>query len=202
MSAILQPCLTEREYLLAEAASETRSEYFRGEAFAISGASQNHNLIVMNLGREISTALKDGPCDAYSNDMRVRIPTGMYVYPDVVVACSPEFAADEFFNLLNPRLVIEVLSPSTAECDASTKFRHYRTIPSLKEYVLVDHDQPRVVVYERTDDEQWTFRETIDLAESVRFASLDVSVPMNEIYRRVQFAEPSPIEGAAKPLES
>ncbi len=139
MDAQTRPHLTPEEYLAIERRSETRNEYLDGEMVAMTGGSRNHNLIVMNIGRELSLQLKKRPCEVYASDQRVRIPaTGLYTYPDVVVVCAePRFEDEELETLLNPTLLIEVLSPTTEAYDRGKKFEHYQTIPSLSEYLLV-----------------------------------------------------------------
>jgi Uma2 family endonuclease len=131
---------SEQEYLELEREAEYKSEYFRGEIFAMTGAGHNHNRIVENLTFEIGSFLKGKSCRTFSNDMRLHIPqNGLYTYPDVVIVCGKnEFLDDKKDNLVNPNVIIEVLSPSKSFYDRGEKFHFYRSIPSLSEYVVID----------------------------------------------------------------
>ena len=139
MSSLPKARFTPEEYLALERQAEYRSEFFHGEIFAMAGASREHNLIAGNVSRELGNQLKGRPCETYQSDMRVKVSdTGLYTYPDVVVACGElAFEDDEVDTLLNPTLLIEVLSESTESYDRGKKFGYYRTIQSLAEYLLV-----------------------------------------------------------------
>src|SRR4051812_40698878 len=138
MSTQPKPHLTPEQYLEIERAAEYKSEYFDGEMFAMSGAREAHNVVAMNIGAELREQLRQKPCRVYPSDMRVRVSsTGLYTYPDVVAVCDkPQFADEVTDTLLNPVLVVEVLSPSTEAYDRGRKFDHYKTIESLREYLL------------------------------------------------------------------
>jgi Uma2 family endonuclease len=148
-AARLDSTCTPAEYLQLERAAAYKSEYRNGQSVAMTGASRAHNLVAGNFFRELSTQLQGGACEAYVNDMRVKVsPTGLYTYPDVVVACPPiDFEDAEVDTLLNPVVIVEVLSPSTELYDRSEKFAHYRRLDSLKEYVLVAQDRLLVERY-------------------------------------------------------
>ena len=135
MSAVPKPFLTPQEYLARERRAETKSAYLRGEVFARAGASRKHNLVWTNVAAELRQRLRESDCEVYQSDMRVKVsPTGLYTYPDVTVACGePQFEDAEVDTLLNPKVVVEVLSPSTADYDRGGKFTHYRRLPSLRE---------------------------------------------------------------------
>ena len=126
--------ITPEEYLRLERASQEKHEYFKGEIFAMTGATENHNIIAGSTFAALYSELRKKPCQIYPSDMRVRIPaTGLYTYPDISVVCgTPEFEDDGLDTLLNPTVIIEVLSPSTEPYDRGKKFQHYRTIPTLK----------------------------------------------------------------------
>lgn len=187
MSSQLSPKLTPQEYLAKERAAEFKSEFYRGEMFAMAGASRRHNLIVANVIREVGNALKSSPCEVYPSDMRVRIDkTGLYTYPDVVVCGEPEFEDDEVDTLLNPTLLIEVLSKSTEGYDRGAKARQYRTMPSLREHVLISQSMVDIESMVRQTDDDWLFRQTTSLS-TVTFASLDITIDVAEIYRNVDF---------------
>jgi Uma2 family endonuclease len=190
-----KPFLSPQEYLAIERESETRSEYLDGEIFAMSGGSRQHNLIVTNLARELSSQLKRRPCEVYTNDQRVHIPeTGLYTYPDIVVVCGePSFEDEGVDTLLNPVLIIEVLSPTTEAYDRGKKFDGYRTIASLKEYVLVSQHEARVEQYLRQEGGPWGFISTVGRERSVALASIQCELALEEIYDKVVYpGEPAP----------
>jgi len=144
-----------------ERASPVRHEFFRGEIFAMAGASRQHNLIVTNIVREISSALRDRPCEVYPSDMRVKAEaTGLYAYPDVTVVCgSPRLEDEHGDTLCNPLVLFEVLSDSTESFDRGGKFEQYRTIPGLAEVVFVSQKEAHVEHFERQADGSWRLRE-------------------------------------------
>lgn len=189
MEAHRRRYLTPEEYLTIERQSEIRSEYLNGEMFAMSGSSREHNLIVTNLSREISTQLRGHPCETYTNDQRVHIPaTGIYTYPDLVVACGePRFQNQRFDTLLNPAVIIEVLSPNTEAYDRGEKFESYRTIESLREYVLIAQDKPRVEHYLRQDGSSWLLTAVSGLEARVSLPSIQCELALSEIYERIKF---------------
>jgi Uma2 family endonuclease len=157
----VQTALSASEYLASERGGSRKHEYSRGETFAMAGASRAHNLIVTNLVRELSTALRGQPCEVYPSDMRVRVASAdLYTYPDVVVVCSPpEFEDEHSDTLQNPTLLVEVLSDGTEAYDRGKKFEIYRSIPSLSEYVLVSQDEPLIERYCRQTGGVWALTE-------------------------------------------
>ena len=187
MATAAEHIYTPEEYLALERGADHRSEYVNGRIYAMAGASRRHNLIALSLGSEIRAALRGRPCEAYVSDMRVKVAaTGFYTYPDVVAVCGvPELEDRHGDTLLNPALIIEVLSDSTANYDRGEKFTHYRQMESLREYVLVAQDEVRVQRYLR-DGERWMFAETRDLDGVLPLESIGCSVPMREIYARVE----------------
>ena len=143
-----QTRLTPEEYIAFERkflpdSEIVRHEYVNGELIAMSGASREHNLITINVSTALHTRLRGSRCETYANDMRVSAPaTASYFYPDVVVVCEePRFENEVFDILLNPLILVEVLSPSTEAYDRGEKFAHYRQLPSLQEYILVAQDK-------------------------------------------------------------
>ncbi len=190
MSSQRDVYLSPEEYLVIERAAETKSEYFNGEMFAMVGASREHNLIVVNTTRELTQQLKGKPCEAYSNDMRVRIPaTGLYTYPDVVVVCSEPIFEDEHVDtLLNPTLIVEVLSESTESYDRGKKFSNYRTVESLSEYILVAQDEYRIERFLKQADGTWLYSETHSLKGQVQVTSIQCVLTLKEVYDRVSLA--------------
>ena len=188
MSAAERPYLTAEEYLALERVAQTRSQLVDGEMFGMAGASEEHVLINTNLVTALRTRLRGGPCRIYANDMRVKVSeTGMYTYPDLAVACGERKFEDRHSDtLLNPVLIIEVLSPSTERYDRGGKFADYRRLSSLREYVLVSQDSYRVEHYFRQNDgPQWLFSETIELGGTLQLAALGIEVLMSEIYEDV-----------------
>jgi Uma2 family endonuclease len=138
--------ISPQEYLAQERRAEFKSEYLRGEVFAMAGTTYEHTVIKDNLARKAGNQLENGTCRALTSDMRVKVnATGLYTYPDIAIVCDrPQFEDEVFDTLLNPRVVVEVLSDSTEKYDRGVKFGHYRQIPSLQEYVLVAQDRPLV----------------------------------------------------------
>jgi len=178
--------LTIQEYLILERNAETKSDYLDGEMFAMTGASRKHNLISVNVLAALHSQLAGSPCEVYASDMRVRTPTDLLTYPDVVAVCGePRFNDNEFDTLLNPILVVEVLSPSTETYDRLTKLDHYRTIPSLAEVVLVAQDRPWVEHWLRQDDGRWLIEELADLGRDLELPSIRCRLPLAALYRRV-----------------
>jgi Uma2 family endonuclease len=197
MVAVAHQRLTPQEYLEIERRAETKSEFFNGEMWAMSGARRPHNVIVSNLTSSLVGQLEEAPCEVYAADMRVRVSdTGLYTYPDVVVACDEiEFLDEREDTLLTPTLIIEVLSDSTESYDRGDKFAHYRRLPSLREYVMVAHNRIRVERFERRGDE-WVLTELDRLEDVLELTSIDCRLTLAEVYRKVALpAEPPPLRG-------
>ncbi len=195
MSAVPKPRMTEAEYLAFERAAEFRHEFHRGDIFAMAGASGSHIVIVGNMTFELQLRMRGHSCRLYFHDLRVK-PTASdrYVYPDIVIACPPiEFLDERKDTLLNPQIVIEVLSPSTEAYDRGAKFDLYREAASLRQYVLVAQDAQRVVSYVRQSDGVAWLMTPLDHPESsIEFPSLGLSVPLADIYRDVELSPPMP----------
>jgi Uma2 family endonuclease len=189
-SAALRTRVTPEQYLAAERKAAFKSEYFDGYITAMSGASREHNRIAGNFYYEIRNKLENRPCEAFIGDLRVRVnATGLYTYPDVIVVCGePEFLDAELDTLLNPTVIVEVLSPTTESYDRGAKFAHYRRLPSLKEYVLIDQSQVLVERYLRQGDD-WVFSALDDLDATLKLVSINCSLPLREIYARVNFSD-------------
>jgi len=184
--------ITPEEYLQIERAAEFKSEYFAGEMFAMAGGKAKHSLLKANLIREIGNRLKGRPCRVYDSDLRVLVSaTGLFTYPDATVVCGPLDVFDGD-NLTNPTLLVEVLSDSTEKYDRTTKFDHYRKIPSLKEVLFVSQEQPIVELFHREEDGSWKLTDARGLEASIELSSISVSVPLAEIYDNVEF-QPDPL---------
>jgi Uma2 family endonuclease len=154
----------------------------------MSGASRAHNIIAVNVVRELSSQLRGRPCEAYGSDMRVNVSgTGLYTYPDASVACEEiKFSDSVTDTLLTPTLIVEVLSKSTEAYDRGDKFAHYRRIPSLKEVLLVSQDRARIERYVRLGDE-WKLTEFNGMEAVVDLPSIDCKLALQEVYDKVQF---------------
>ena len=175
---------TPEEYLALERSDPQRNEYFNGEIFAMGGASEKHNLIVGNVFASLHAQMRGKPCKVYSSDMRVKIDqTGLYTYPDVVALCSEaKFDDEQQDTLLNPAVIIEVLSKSTEGYDRGEKFAHYRQIDSLVEYVLISQDKNRIEHYVRQSDNQWLMSEAVQPHERVELVSIQCTLLMADVY--------------------
>jgi len=183
------PRYTPEQYLAMERAAETKHEYFDGEIFAMSGASRSHVLIAGNLAAALLGQLRDRPCNVYPLDMRVRVsPTGLFTYPDVIVVCGDEqFADDHEDTLLNPTVIFEVLSPSTESYDRGKKFRHYRTLDSLREYVLVSQEEPRIEQYVRQPGDEWLLHDAAGLDAELTLRSVDATLRLADVFNKIEF---------------
>jgi Uma2 family endonuclease len=177
-----------------ERAASSRHEFFRGEVFAMAGASRQHNLIVTNIVREVSSALRDRPCEVYPSDMRVKVEaTGSYAYPDVTIVCGAARFEDEHGDtLLNPLVLFEVLSDSTESFDRGGKFEHYRAIPSLEEVVFVSQKEAHVEHFARQADGSWRLREYRG-AQRLLLPAPGCEVAVEDLYLKVFSA---PADGA------
>lgn len=189
MSTVPKTLMTETEYLAFERASREKHAFYRGELFAMAGASRERNLIAGNIFAELRQQLKNRRCEAYVGDMRVRVDRlGLYTYPDVVVVCGePEFLDAELDTLLNPVLLIEVLSESTEAYDRGMKFKQYRQLPSLKEYVIVSQTEPLVEQYVRRGDTYWELSEIRGLDQTLNLSSVGCELPFAEIFAKIEF---------------
>ncbi len=188
MSSQLKTKLTAQEYLAIERAAEVKSEFYDGEMFLMSGASRKHNLVAGNVFGELRNQLRGKPCEAYIADMRVRISaTGLYTYPDVVVACGElQFDDKELDTLLNPTLIVEVLSKSTAFYDKGGKFEHYRTLESLKEYLVVAQNRYGLEHHVKQADGRWLLEDVRGIEQKVKLESIHCTLDLREVYERVE----------------
>jgi len=179
---------TGEEYLAWEREAEFKSEYLRGEIYAMSGAALNHNIIASNLNGELRGQLKDRPCQVLGSDMKVQVDTAdAYFYPDISGLCGEfEFHDDRQDTYKNPQFVIEILSDSTESYDRGKKFFNYQMLPSLKEYVLVSQKMVAVEVY-RKDGDRWIYQLLRSDDASLKLESVGCEVPIAEIYRNVKF---------------
>jgi Uma2 family endonuclease len=188
MSSQRNTLLTPDEYLAFERKSEVKHEYFGGEVFARSGASKRHNLITANLIRVLGNQLLNRPCNVYPSDMRVKVSaTGKYTYPDVSVACEEEkFDDAEKDTLLNPVVIIEVLSESTEAYDRGKKFEQYQHIESLTDYLLVAQEPHRVEQYVRQSNREWRYSEFHDAGDVVKISVIGCELALKDVYAKVE----------------
>jgi len=184
------PRVTPEEYLARERAAETKSEYFEGELFAMSGASPAHVLIVTNVVSELRQQLRARNCRVYSTDLRVKVSaTGLYTYPDVIVVCGEaRFEDEQRDTLVNPALIVEVLSKSTQDYDRGAKFEQYRTIESFNEYVLIAQDKPHVEHFLRQADGRWLLAETNRLGDRIELESIGAHLAVADVYEKVELS--------------
>jgi Uma2 family endonuclease len=180
---------TEDEYVARERQSETKNELVNGEIYAMSGAKPRHNAIALNLTMALEGRLRarESPCRVFNSDQRVHSEvTGMHTYADAVVACGPRFDAKHQEALVNPRVVVEVLSKSTEDYDHGAKFAQYRTIPSFVEYVLVSQRAHEVEHFRRIEPGQWLLKVLEGDDAVLELASLECTIPLREIYARTE----------------
>jgi Uma2 family endonuclease len=189
MVAVRSPLLTPEEYLHFERASAEKHEYVAGEVIAMTGASRRHNLIQSTTITSLNNLLGTRPCEVYPSDMRVKVGAlGIYTYPDITVVCGePELEDTEQDTLLNPTVIIEILSPSTASYDRGLKFHRYQLIPSLRDYLLISQDRPLVERYTRADDGRWSPTTSEGMDATVELPGIGCTLALAEIYRKVRF---------------
>jgi Uma2 family endonuclease len=189
MVSTVRKLISPEEYLAIERAAETRSEYLNGEMFAMSGTSYAHTRIKGNIAYRASVQLEGGPCEVLTSDMRVKVSSsGLYTYPDLIILCGkPELEDSYFDTLLNPQVLVEVLSDSTEKYDRGLKFEHYRRIPTLREYILVSQNRILVERFARQLNNSWNLQTFDDPKGVFPFATVAIQIPMQDIYHKVDF---------------
>jgi Uma2 family endonuclease len=177
------------DYLRMEETAETKHEYVDGDIVAMAGATREHNEIVSNLIRELCGCLKGKPCGIYPSDFRLTTPAGQnYFYPDATVVCGDLQLKDGVFDsLLNPVIIIEVMSAGTENIDRGYKFFHYQQIRSLQEYILIDSRQKAVEAIRRQDNDTWKFEKLLPADESLHLQTVGCTLTFDDIYYRVEF---------------
>jgi len=182
------------EYLALERQAATKSEYWNGQVYALAGASRAHVLIVTNLVAGLGVQSRGRPCEVYASDMRVKASAaGLYTYPDVVVVCGkPRFEDRHRDTLLNPTVLIEVLSPSTETYDRGTKFAFYRNLESLTDYLVVAQDSPQVEHYARQPDDKWLLTDHKGLDAVAQVASIHCTLSLADVYDKIDWSEVEP----------
>lgn len=179
-------CYTLDDYFgIEEMGGEVKHEYYNGEIFALAGASFNHNHIVANLLSALRAAFINGPCDAFANDVRVSTPSGLYTYPDVVVFCGEiETAETKLAVATNPTVIVEVLSDSTKEYDRGQKFDLYKSISTLREYVLIEQDRVSIEHFHLNDTGAWEKQGYVEADKELNLSSINFRIKLFQIYRR------------------
>lgn len=174
------------EYFSVEETSQVKNEYYDGQIFAMAGASLQHNRITANLLSFIRPALRDRGCEAFGSDLRVQTPGGLFTYPDLSVVCGePLLIQGRPDTLTNPVVLIEVLSDATREYDHGQKFALYKEIPTLREYALVEQDEPLVGTFRSSSEHTWETRHYDNLDSAIVLESIEGTIPLREIYRLV-----------------
>jgi Uma2 family endonuclease len=181
--------ITVEEYFEFEKDSGEKYEYYKGEVFAMSGATLHHNIISMNLAVLIGSKLKGHTCRPFNSDQRIRIPENdLYTYPDLSIVCGPvQTANNDQVNILNPSVIIEVLSPSTRNYDMGGKFSLYRDIPSLKEYILVDSETIMAAAFRINSNQHWELEEYKQLTDTLELQTVKLGLPLTGTYEGVEF---------------
>lgn len=190
MSAAPKQMLTAEDYLAVERGCATKHEFYRGEMFAMGGASFDHTQITLAAAASIFAQLKSTKCHVSTNDLRVKVSaSGLYTYPDVVVTCEkPRFEDEHFDTLLNPRAIIEVLSETTEKYDRGKKFEHYRQIESLREYALVAQDRAHVELFTRGEDGVRSLSEATGLDAMIALPTVGCQLALADVYAKVSWA--------------
>ncbi len=175
------------EYLAQEEQAEMRSEFYRGEIFAMTGGSANHNRITLTLASALNNGLADLPCEVFMSDVRLLVKREeLYTYPDIMVICgSVEYAPKRTDTVTNPVAIIEVLSPSTESYDRGKKFEFYRALETFREYVLIDQQRVYVEHYRMRDDRQWVLSILDDPDDELVMRTFNFTVPLDSLYQRV-----------------
>lgn len=179
---------TVEEFFVLLEQSEDKFEYHDGEIYMMSGGTPNHNIISLNTARRILEGLDDKDCICFNSDMKVNIARyRSYVFPDISVVCgSLQLTEGRNDTITNPVLIVEVLSPSTEGYDRGDKFKMYRSLPSLKEYVLISPNEPTVEVFWKQDDQHWLYQVFQGLDAKVPFQTIEHTIPLQSIYSKVQ----------------
>jgi len=183
---------TIEEYLQMERASNVKHEYYQGEIFAMAGAGHRHNIIFSNFFVSAGAQLLNSPCRPYGSDMRMHIPENtLFTYPDISIYCGDPITTDEDEEtVIQPTIIIEILSESTRNYDRGTKFNLYRDIPTLKEYVLIDTDNIGVEIFRINTDNHWVLEEYKTLQQTVQLPTVGVSLSMQTIYKGTSLTKP------------
>ena len=191
MSSAPASYLTPEQYLEQERKARFKSEYYRGETFAMAGASYRHSVILNNLAITLGPLLRPSNCRVHTSDLRSRIsPTGLYTYPDLMVICgNPAFADDQRDTVLNPVVIMEILSDSIKDYDRGQKFQHYRALDSVADYLTISQTEVRVEHYARQSAGRWLLSEFDRIESEVTLTSVNIPLSLSEVYFQIEFPE-------------
>ena len=182
--------LTEDEYFALEERSETKHEFWNGYLVAMAGAAPRHNRITMRVARALANRLDDTGCEVTTSDQKIKAKDAVFTYPDVVVSCEDEqFDPRRPHVLLNPHILVEVLSPSTRNTDRGAKLAAYQALPSLLDYLIVWPDMVQIEHYARQTETDWRFRRLLNRTQLIEFAAHGLTIPVEEFYRRLDVPE-------------
>lgn len=190
MSGKQRPKYSVTDYLDIEEIANIKHEYFKGDIFAMTGASINHNRIREAVSQSLANQLMDKDCEVLGSDARIKTTSGLYTYPDLMVICGDLMVENIHGKetILNPLLIIEILSKTTSDYDKNAKFELYKSISSFREYILIDQYRPAVTVYYKQPDDQWSITaESNNLKDVIKLATIECSLALEHIYRRVKF---------------
>lgn len=193
MTAQPEPYVSEETYLELERSSATKHEYFQGRIYAMTGAKESHNLIAANTLASLHGQLRQTSCRVYSGDMRIKVVrTGLNTYPDVVAVCGqPQFTDDVHDTIINPTVIVEVLSASTERYDRGLKFQNYRTVETLQDYVLISQDRHHIECYTRQESGLWLLQEGEGLEQRVTLSSTGCTLLLKDVYEKVELEQDS-----------
>ena len=179
--------ISQEDYLEAERLATDKHEYFQGEIFAMSAAKKEHNRVFTNIFGSIAPYLNGKKCNIFGSDMRVHVyQNALYTYPDITIVCGKqEYLDKEFDTLLNPKVIIQILSPYTRDYDRGSKFKLYRGIPSLEEYILIDSEHIFIERFYKSKEEAWTLVEYKTPEDSLTISSIELLLPLEEVYSNV-----------------
>ncbi len=190
MSALSIERISVEDYFEIERTSQERYEYVHGEIFAMAGASDKHNIISANTFSSLHAQVRKRPCFAYNNDMRVRFSPTHYSYPDIAVVCGEkQIDVYPLDTLLNPTVIIEVLSSSTETSDKTNKARDFRALASIQEYLFIAQDEIYIEHYARHDTHKWLLREITELSATIELKSIACTLLVDDIYEKIEFLQ-------------
>ena len=199
-AAIQQRYYTKEEYLVLEEQEIYKSEYVDGEIFAMAGGSIQHSMICFNVIRRIGDMIAPKDCVGLESNVKVEIQRGrQYFYPDLMVICGKiDFAEKRTDTITNPMLIVEVLSPATEAFDRNKKFTAYRTLPALREYVLVYQDEPQIEAFYKQDEKTWRYTVARGLDESIRLLSLECDLALRDVYQKITWETPPELASSSE----
>lgn len=179
------------DYFLAEESSPLRHEYFRGEVFVMAGGTPEHNTIALNVAAAFHSALTGSPCRAFGSDQRIATPSGLYTYPDVSIVCGPlQLTSDRLPSIVNPVVLVEVLSDSTCDYDRGEKFDLYASIPTLRDYLLIEPARVYLEYRYRRADGEWTSVVKESMEDSFSVTSISMPLPLTRVYENIALSRP------------